>query len=313
VNIVFLDESTLGENSNLDALKALGEYQGHAVTKPDEVLERSQNANVIITNKVKLDESILSQLPKLKLICEAATGLDNIDLEYSRRNGIAVKNVVGYSTDSVAQHTFSMLLYLINSMEYYNDYTSSGKWNKSPIFTHFNSFNEIKGKTYGIIGLGNIGKKVATIAEAFGAKIVYHSTSGRNLEGEYEHLSLDELLKSSDYISIHAPLNPQTKGLICLKELQLLKDNSILINVGRGGIISESCIAEFLSNKQGKVKIGLDVASSEPLSEECALNKVLGNPNLFITPHIAWASVEARDSLVKSIVHNIKEFQNAGT
>ncbi|MFT6630692.1 MAG: glycerate dehydrogenase [Bacteriovoracaceae bacterium] len=310
MNIVFLDELTLGDNCNLDGVKKLGQYTGHLTTKYTEIVERSIDADILITNKVRLDREIMAQLPKLKLICEAATGLDNIDLEFADSKKIAVKNVVGYSTDSVAQHTFSMILHLLSRMDYYQNYTSSGEWGKSEIFTHFKSFKEINGKIFGIVGLGRIGKKVAKIAEAFGAKVVYHSTSGKNLDSEYTHLSLKNLLEQSDIISIHAPLNKNTKDLISFDELEYLKDNSILINVGRGGIINETSIVDFIKNSKKEVLFGLDVTSKEPISDTCVLTKILSDPKLFITPHIAWASLEAREILVENICRNIQEFIN---
>lgn len=309
MKIVFLDELTLGSSIDLSRLSKLGEYTGYATTDYGQIIERASQADIIITNKVKLDKAVLRQLPQLKLICEAATGVDNIDVEFAKSLGVEVKNVKGYSTASVAQHTFSMLFYLLNNMEYYKEYTNNGEWHRSEVFSHFKSFKEIKSKTWGVIGLGAIGESVASIASAFGAKVIYYSTSGENKNNAYPSVPLDELLSTSDFISIHCPLNEKTRNLVGLSELEKLKSGSILLNLGRGGIINEDSIVSFLSREEVGPQIALDVLSKEPIDGESVLNKVLGHKNLFITPHVAWASEEARRTLVEKICLNISNFK----
>ena len=243
-NIVFLDSSTVGNVPNIHRFQDFGELKIYHNTLPDQLFERTRDADIIITNKVMIDREIMSHAKKLKLICIAATGMNNVDLEYARKNKISVINVENYSTYSVTQSTFSMLLYLLNHARYYDEYVKSGSYAKSPIFTHHGrTFYELKDKVYGIIGLGNIGKSVAKLAEAFGCRIIYYSTSGKNIDPQYRRVELDKLLTISDIISIHAPLNDKTRDLISYKELIKMKSHAILINVGRGGIVNEKDLA----------------------------------------------------------------------
>ena len=306
MNIVLLDALTFGE-TNLDGFKSLGSVTVYQTTAADETLERIKDAEVVVTNKVVITAEMMDACSNLKLICIAATGMNNVDLAHAEAKGILVKNVAGYSTDSVIQHTFSMLFYMMGHSRYYDDYVKSGAWQESPVFTNVaQPFSEIKGKKWGIIGMGAIGRGVANIAQTFGAEVCYHSTSGKNSNSDYEQVSFKTLLERCDIITIHAPLNAQTQNLVDLEALKLLKEKAVLLNLGRGGIVSESAVAEILDTKE--IYVGLDVLEKEPMSKPHPLMDVKHQERLYITPHIAWASVEARDKLVAMVIENIKNF-----
>lgn len=307
MKIVILDCETLGEDLDLTPLNAFGKVISYATTSPDETLERIRFADIIITNKVVISATIMEETPDLKLICIAATGMNNVDLDAAKAKGIAVKNVAGYSTKSVVQHTFAMALYLLEKMAYYDKVVKEGTWSDSGLFTDVSRpFYEISGKKWGVIGLGTIGQEVAKIATAFGAEVSYHSTSGKNFDKTYPHQSLTLLLKECDIISIHAPLNDDTHNLINENNLPYLKDEAILLNLGRGGIINETDLACELDRRT--LYAGLDVLEKEPLALNNRLNEVKHKERLLITPHIAWTSIEAREKLLEGIVDNIKHF-----
>ncbi len=307
MQIVILDKKSLGDDIDLSGFGSFGEVVMYDSTTKDETKQRVQDADIVITNKVVIDKEIMDS-SQIKLICVAATGMNNIDLEYAKSKNITVKNVAGYSTPSVVQTTFSLALYLIGKLGYLDDYTKSDEgWVKSPIFTNLDKpYFDIAGKTWGIIGLGNIGKEVAKVASAFGANVQYYSTSGRNRDGDIQRKSLEDLLKTSDIISIHAPLNTQTNNLINKENLPLLKDNALLLNLGRGGIINEADLAKHID--ANNILVGLDVLEAEPMLENNPLRNVKDKEKLFITPHIAWASYESRIKLVDGICKNIKEY-----
>lgn len=308
MKIVILDAATFGE-TDLSDFNDLGEVAVYQTTSAEETLERVKNADVIVTNKVVIDATTMDAASNLKLICVAATGMNNVDLEHAAQKEIAVKNVAGYSTDSVIQHTFSMLFYMMGHSRYYDEYVKSGEWQQSPIFTNVaKPFFELKGKKWGIIGLGEIGRGVADIAKAFGAEVVYFSTSGKNANSDYEQTTFTKLLETCDIVTIHAPLNAQTKGLIGHSELLMLKDGAVLLNLGRGGIVTESALAAIIDVKE--IYVGLDVLEKEPMSDPHPLMKVEHKERLYITPHIAWTSVEARDRLIASVAKNIKTHFN---
>lgn len=307
MNIVILDAKTLGNDLDVSVLEKFGSLKVYETTSPQETLERIEIADIVITNKVVITANMMEQTPRLRLICIAATGMNNVDLEAAKFKNIIVKNVAGYSTKSVVQHTFAMALYLLEKMAYYDHVVKSGEWGNSGLFTDVSHpFYEISGKKWGIIGLGAIGKEVATVAEAFGAEVSYHSTSGKNLKSAYPHKSLEFLLKDSDIISIHAPLNDDTYNLINEINLPYLKDNAILLNLGRGGIINEIDLAFELDRRE--IYVGLDVLETEPMSLTNRLNEVRHKERLLITPHIAWTSIEARKKLLDGIVKNIQLF-----
>lgn len=272
--------------------------------------ERIKDVDVIITNKVVLNGSNLKHAERLKLITLLATGYNNIDTAYAKERGIAVANVAGYSTESVAQHTFAMLLHLIEHNSAYDAYVKSKRYASSETFTYIAwPFHQLSGKTLGIIGLGAIGKAVARIGVAFGMKVIYYSTSGKNIsDTQYENVTLKELLASSDVVSIHAPYNEKTHGLIGYKEIAQMKSTAYLLNLGRGKIVVEEELAKALNDNliEGAA---LDVLANEPIDAENPLFEVKEQEKLFITPHIAWASVEARHVLVQEVIQNIRAFE----
>ena len=308
MKIVFLDASTIGDVPNMGEITSLGNYVEYPVTSHGQRIERLVGADVAIVNKVVIDREVMDACPHLRLVCVAATGMNNIDLAYAAEKGIIVKNVAGYSTNSVAQVTISLVLGLLTRTHDYNEYIQNGGYAASPIFTHFGQpFWELSGKQYGIIGLGTIGKRVAAIAEAFGANVCYYSTSGKNLNNRYKHLDLSRLLQTSDVVSIHAPLNDQTHHLIGMPQLRMMKPSALLINVGRGGIVDEAALAEAIDSDM-IAGAGLDVFTREPLPADHPLLTVCNKDKLLLLPHIAWASVEARTVLVSRIAENIKSF-----
>ncbi len=309
MKIVVLDSDTLG-NLDLSLLNRFGEVKIYPYTRYEETIERCIDADIVLTNKVVFDKDILDALPNLKLISILATGMNNVDLEYAKAKGVVVKNVSGYSTNSVVQTTFMLALALIGKLDYYHNYTKSGAWSKSPIFTNLErNFFEIAGKKWGIIGLGTIGSKVASVASAFGAEVVYYSTSKNPHSKEYKHLELEELLSNCDIISIHAPLNENTNNLLDREQLFMLKDGAVLLNLGRGGIVNEAALAEAIDSK--KLLVGLDVTAKEPIEADNPLLSIKEKENLIITPHIAWASQEARERLLAGTIKNIEDFLDA--
>ena len=305
--IVVLDGKTLG-NVDYIKLNEFGQVVYYDMTYEDQVAERISDADIILTNKVILKEEQLKKAPNLKLICEMATGYNNIDIKYARKNKIAVTNVAGYSTNTVAQHTFAMLLHLYNNISYFDEFIKSGEYSKSDMFTNLNmTYNDLCGKVWGIIGLGAIGKRVAKIAQAFGARVVYYSTSGKNVNPDYAQVSFEELLDKSDVISIHSPLNEKTKGLINYEALSKMKKDSVLINVGRGPIVVDYDLARAIDEEI----IGgaaLDVFDVEPIPQDNPLLGVRNKERLVMTPHVAWASEESRKRLFDDLLENISAF-----
>jgi len=307
MHIVLLDAKTLGEDLDICVLNTFGTLSSYETTSYAQTAKRIQTAEIIITNKVLITAELMEQAPSLKLICIAATGMNNVDLNAAKAKGIEVKNVEGYSTQSVVQHTFAMAFYLIEKMGYYDHVVKSGAWTKSALFTDVSKpFFEIAAKKWGIIGLGGIGRQVALVATAFGANISYFSTSRNNLEQPYPHMGLEELLQNCDIISIHCPLNDKTHNLINSSNLGLLKEGALLLNLGRGSIVNESDLAEALDKRN--IYAGLDVLTPEPISKNNPLMHIKHQDRLLITPHIAWASKEARVKLLDGIVKNIKTF-----
>jgi glycerate dehydrogenase len=304
MKIVLLDAITFGETS-LACFEEFGEVEVFEKTSSEQTQQRIANAAVIVTNKVVITKEHMQNAADLKLICVAATGMNNVDLNAAKELGIEVKNVAGYSTDSVVQHTFSMLFYLMGHSRYYDEVVKSGSYSKSGVFTDVSHpFFEVKNKTWGIIGLGEIGKGVARVAQAFGANVIYYSTSGRNSSNEFEQVVLHRLLESSDIVTIHAPLNDRTKNLLDYDKLQHLKEGAVVLNLGRGGIISEDAVAKLVDERE--LYFGLDVFEKEPLAKESPLLSVKNSERLYLTPHIAWTSVEAREKLIASVCENIK-------
>ena len=310
MKIVYLDASTLGD-TQMDEIRALGEYVSYPMCTREEAKERDADCEVLIVNKVRVDEELLAAAPKLKLICEAATGVNNIDLEAAARRGIPVRNVAGYSTESVVQSTFTHLLSLVGNAPYFDDYVKSGKYSACGIFTNVSHpFMELDGKTMGIIGMGTIGKRVAAVATAFGMKVVYYSTSGTSHCTDYPSLPLEELLAQSDAVSVHAPLNGRTKGLIGARELRMMKPTAVLLNLGRGGIVDEGALAGAVD--EGVIAgAALDVYLEEPLPADSPLMHLRHPERFRFSPHTAWASAEALRRLASGVAANIREFLEA--
>jgi glycerate dehydrogenase len=307
MKIVFLDRKTISEDISFDKFGDFGEFVSYDTTfGKDDTIDRVKDCEVILTNKVVIDQEVMENAKNLKLICICATGMNNVDLHYAQKNGIEVKNVSGYSTNSVVQHTFSMLFYLLEKLNYHDNFVKSGQWNESGLFTNIQKpFFEISGKRWGIIGLGTIGKNVANIAKSFGCEVVYYSTSRKNTDSDFEQIkNLDDLLSSCDIISIHSPLNKDTLNLINKDNLKLIKKDSILLNLGRGGIINESELAKALDAQE--FYAGLDVLEKEPNLKDNPLLEINNIDRLFITPHIAWTSIQAQEKLIQSVYENIK-------
>lgn len=308
MKLVFLDAKTIGEDIDLSSYDALGEVVKYGFSAPEEIPERVKDADVLIINKIEINEQTIGAAQNLKLVCVTATGTNNLDKEYLAKRGIAWRNVAGYSTESVTQHTFALLFYLLEKMRYYDDYVKDEKYVNDTVFTHFaEHFNEINGKTWGIIGLGAIGRRVADIAKAFGAHVIYYSASGSAPQEGYEQVDFETLLSESDIVSVHAPLNEYTKNLMDKKAFAKMKKTAIFLNLGRGPIVVEQDLCDAL--EAGDIAAaGLDVLCKEPMSETNPLVKIKDSKRLIITPHIAWASVEARNRLMQIIAGQIKDF-----
>jgi glycerate dehydrogenase len=305
--VVILDGMTLGK-VDFDKLKEFGEVVYYDKTEAEDVAERIKNASIVLTNKVVLTSDVMEKAEKLELICETATGYNNIDIEYAKDKRIAVTNVAGYSTPTVAQHTFATLLHLYEKIAYYDNFVKSGEYSKSGMFTNLEKpYNEIQGKVWGIIGLGAIGKRVAKIADAFGAEVVYYSTSGINNNYDYKRVELDELLGKCDIISIHAPLNIRTQGLFNYENFKKMKREAVLVNMGRGPIVVDEDLGRAID--EGLIGgAALDVFSVEPMPADNPLLLVKNKDRVVFTPHIAWASVEARNRLFSDLIENIRSY-----
>ena len=288
MKIVFLDSKTIGDDIDLSEYDKLGEVVKYDFSTTEEAAERARDADVIVLNKVEVNEKSIGQAKNLKLVCVTATGTNNLDKEYLAKRGIEWRNVAGYSTETVAQHTFALLFYLLEKLRYYDDYVKSGM-------------------TWGIVGLGNIGRRVADIAKAFGCHVVYYSTSGRNSQPGYERVDFDTLLATSDIVSVHAPLTDDTLGLMDKAAFEKMKKSAIFLNLGRGPIVNEADLAQALTDGE-LAAAGLDVLAQEPMSEDNPLRAIKDSNKLIITPHIAWASVEARTNLMHIIYSQIEDF-----
>ena len=306
MKIVFLDAATMGDVS-FEPFERLGEFVSYQTSTAEQARERVKDADVLMINKVLVNKELIDAAPSLKLICVAATGVNNIDIGYAASKGIPVRNVAGYSTDSVAQTTFMHILSLAGGAPYFDDSVKSGSYSRSGMFTDPNwNWWELTGKTIGIIGLGNIGKKVAKIAETFGMNVCYYSTSGTAHCQDYPCLSLEDLLRQSDIVSVHAPLNERTEGLLGVKEFAMMKPTAYVINMGRGAIIVEEDLAEAVDN--GTIAgAGIDVFIQEPIPESHPYLKMKHPERMRLTPHVAWASVEARTRLVAMMADNVRK------
>ncbi|MBO4697552.1 MAG: D-2-hydroxyacid dehydrogenase [Lachnospiraceae bacterium] len=308
MKIVFLEVNTLGKDVTLERFKELGDVVTYPLSDPAENANRIKDADIVVVNKIPVNDSLLKDAPNVKLVCLTATGTNNVDFDYTNSKGIAVANVRGYSTESVVQHTFAMLFYLYEKLSYYDNFVKSEEYVRNDVFSHFTvPFRELCGKTWGIIGLGTIGMRVAETAKAFGCKVIYYSTSGKHDCETYERKSLEDLLKESDIVSIHAPLNADTFQLMNKERFALMKKEAILLNLGRGPIIKEDDLAEALQS--GMIAgAGLDVLCAEPMAKDNPLIPIKDSTKLLITPHIAWATVEARQRCADEVYENIKAY-----
>lgn len=308
MKIVVLEGNSLGNDVDLSALGQFGEVVIYGQSTMEDTPDKVKDADIVIINKIHMNEDTLGRAGRLKMIAITATGYNMIDRAYTADRGIAVANVPGYSTDSVAQHTFALALYLVNQMAYYDQYVKSGEYVKADIFSHFDRrIHELAGRTWGIIGMGDIGRKVAEIASVFGCRVLYYSTSGQNKNQPYPCVELDTLLAQSDIVSVHAPLNEATKGLMNLEKFRKMKPGAVFINVARGAIVNEADLVQAL--KEGSIAAaGLDVLAEEPMREGSPLLEIQDSGKLVVTPHIAWATCEARQRVVDEVCRNIDAF-----
>ena len=309
MKIVILERGTIGPDVDVDVIAELGETTIYDNTEPEQVAERVKDAEIIVANKCPLNETTLKDAAKVRFIEEFATGYDNIDLEYCRRRGIGVANVSDYSTPAVVQHTFALAFYLLEHLPHYDQYVKDGAYAAQSRFTYFGlPFTELAGKTWGIVGMGHIGQGVAAVAKAFGCEVIWYSTSGAHAVEGYRQVDFPALLKESDFLSLHCPLNEKTHHLIDAEALQQMKSSAILINVARGKVVDNAALAEALQ-KDVIAAAGLDVVEAEPITQDNPLNAIQDSNRLIITPHMAWASVEARGRVVTEAYKNIEAFQ----
>lgn len=308
MKIVILDALTLGKDIDLAPITALGECAIYGNISDCDIAEALADADICMTNKKTLNAENLRGCEKLRLISLFATGCNNVDIDYCRKNNIRVRNIPSYCTKSVCQHTFALLLGLMESISYYDDFVKSGKYSKSGLANHLGRpFEEICGKKWGIIGMGNIGREVAKCAESFGAEVVYASISGAAREEKYKRVTLSELLKTSDIISIHSPLNDKTENLINTDTLKMMKKSAYLINVGRGGIVSAKDLVHAVD--EGIIRgAAADVFEEEPIGESHPFMKAVHKERFLFTPHIAWGSDEARARCVREAAENAGAF-----
>lgn len=313
MKIVVLERSSVGMDVSIDCFSELGEVTAYNNTQFEEIAERVRNADIIVANKSRLNEETLKDAANVKLICEFATGFDNVDLDYCRSRGIAVCNVRNYCTEMVAQHTFAMALFLSEKLRHYDDYVKTGKYASQDRFSNFDiPFYELAGKTWGIIGMGNIGRQVAKIASAFGCRVIFYSVTGNSTVTEYERVDFGRILAESDFLSIHCPLSDLTRDLIDEAAIAKMKKTAFLINVARGPIVNEDALYKALLEDR-LAGAGLDVLSKEPIAKDSKLQSIQDSGRLIITPHLAWASVEARERCVKINYDNIKAFLEGNT
>ena len=309
MKIVVLERNSVGTDVSVSCLEEFGSLTCYPNTVTvEEVRERVKDADIIVANKTPMREESLKDAPNVKLICEFATGFDNCDLDYCKSRGIKVANVVDYSTAMVAQHTFTLALALSQKLFHYDNYVKSGAYAAQDRFSNFDvPFTELDGKTWGIVGMGNIGKRVARIATAFGCRVIFHSVTGKSTCTEYEQVDKDTLLAESDVLSLHCPLSDLSLNYIDREALKKMKKSAVLVNVARGPVVNKSYLNDALV--AGEIKApGLDVLEKEPLREENPLSKFKDSTRLIITPHLAWASVEARNRCVEGVYRNIEAF-----
>lgn len=308
MKIVMLDRNSIGMDINVELFQKLGEFKEYNTADVETTKEYIKDADVLVFNKTVMNENLLKDAPNVKLLCVTATGYDNIDVPYAKSRGIAACNIKDYSTPAVVQHTFALALSVLEKIRYYDEYVTSGKYSEQLGFSHFEEkYFELKGKTWGIVGLGNIGRGVAKVAEAFGCKVIFYSASGTNNTTDYERVDFDTLLKESDILSLHCPLTDKTRELMNLEAFKKMKPSAVLVNVARGPVINDADLCQAL--KEGMIAgAGLDVLSKEPMEKTNPLTEIMGTNKLLITPHMAWASVEARTRCMEEVYKNIDAF-----
>lgn len=308
MNIVVLEARSLGDDVSFQAFERYGAVTVYRETTKEEMPERIRDADIVVANKVPFCEETLRDAENLKMVCLTATGINNIDGAYLKSRGIAAYHVAGYSTDAVAQHTFAILFYVLEKLSYYDGFVKSGEYSRGTMFSHFGKpFFELAGKTWGILGLGAIGRKVAQIAEAFGCRVICCSASGRTYDTKYEQVDFEELLRRSDVLSAHAPLNEFTQGIFDGKAFSMMKPSALFVNVARGGLVDEDALYTALT--QGQIAgAALDVLREEPLPADSPLLKIQNSERLVITPHIGWAPVETRRRCLEMSVENVGRF-----
>lgn len=308
MKIVILERNSVGTDVDVSCYEKLGDVTVYDNTVERQVAERVRDADIIISNKAPLYENNLQDAVHVKLICLFSTGYDSVDIAYCRKRGIRVANVVDYCTAAVSQHTFAMLFYLLEHLRHYDDYVKSGEYGAQDRFSNFDlPFVELAGKTWGIVGMGHIGKKVAAIAQNFGCNVIFYSASGNSTCTDYKRVDFEMLLTTSDFISLHCPLSERTKGLIDKDALQKMKKTAILLNVARGPVIDNGDLYWALQNEE-IAAAGLDVLEREPISSDNLLGRIKDSNKLLITPHMAWASTEARIRIVKEVYQNIEAY-----
>lgn len=308
MKVVILERNSVGADVSVSCYEKFGEVTAYANTVRENTAERVKDADIIIANKAPLNEETLKDAPGVRLICEFATGYDNVDLEYCRSRGIKVANVVDYCTAAVAQHTFALTFYLLEKLRHYDEYVKSGAYAAQDRFSNFDlPYGELEAKTWGIVGMGHIGRRVARIAEAFGCRVLFYSASGKSTCTEYERVDLPTLCQESDFLSLHCPLAENTRHLINADALGKMKRSAILINVARGAVVDSQAL--YTALEEGWIAgAGLDVLEQEPITEENPLGRIKDSSRLIITPHMAWASTEARERVVEEVYQNIEAF-----
>ena len=308
MKLVVLERNSVGTDVDVSCYEKFGEVTYYPNTVAENTAERVKDADIVIANKAPMNESTLKDAPNVKLICLFATGFDNVDLVYCKSRGIKVANVVNYSTAAVVQHTILLALALEEKLIHYDNYVKSGEYGAQDRFSNFDRpFREFEGKTWGIVGMGNIGRGVARVAQAMGCKVIFYSASGKSACTEYERVEFDALLAQSDILSLHCPLTDRTRGLINKEAFSKMKQSAVLVNVARGPVVDTQALYEALT--QGQIAAaGLDVLEKEPISKDNPLGEIKDSTKLIITPHMAWASIEARTRLVDEVAKNIQAF-----
>lgn len=308
MKIVILERKSVGMDVDVSEFEQFGELVIYDATEKEQVAERVKDADIIIANKAPIHEGTIGKAPNVRLVCEFATGFDNVDIAYCKSRGIKVTNARNYSTETVAQHTFALAFYVLEKLNHYDNYVKSGEYAKSDSFTNFDKvFTEVYGKTWGIVGMGNIGRKVASVAQAFGCKVIFYSASGKSTCTDYEQVDFETLLRESDILSLHCPLTDRTRDLINLAAMRKMKNSAVLINVARGPVVNNADLYTALVQEE-IAGAGLDVVEKEPIAVDNPLNQIKDSGKLIITPHIGWASIEARTRCVEDAYKNVEAF-----